>query len=543
MTAPRRPPSPYSSERDSSARPRPPDWCAGSTTSSERPHNPSRSIASAAPISCPSRSATQAPPGSRSSSWWKRTSAGSGGWGGDGGSCRRSSSSANVRAASSWTGRASSRRIGRSADMAARLPSGDAGLSRCGAGVAAAAVVAAWIPSCRAPRDGRRTEPERDRCGGDGLRLRLAGAATIAAAVAVAGPGVGFCGATRFGAAGVTGFGRSSHARSALAPPCRRPLSWRPASFGRPLPRLRPTARPPPGGPSPTAGREGRTRGRRCAGFGRRRRGGRAAASRRGGAPCARGSAILPGPGVVAVADRHRRGGARRASRRRVARRRRLGRRTLARAGGWVATTPAAVPPPTSATATSALAASAPPPPATAAVPPAAAAPPPAEPEPKAAARAVCLSPSVGSTGSATASARRCAVTAVRNARHPGHSRRCRRSVVRRSAPPRRVASCSRISSHGVSRASRLAISEVRAWNTSAFTFSRGTSSTVAISSWETAPSSESTSAARWSSGRPERSESRSRRSCRRWTSLERCSVGSSSASPSGLSRRARSVE
>ena len=111
--------------------------------------------------------------------------------------------------------------------------------------------------------------------------------------------------------------------------------------------------------------------------------------------------------------------------------------------------------------------------------------------------------------------------------------------MVRRSEPPRRIASCSRISAHGVSRAVRLAISELRPWNTSALTLSRGTPSTAAISSWEQAPSSASTSAARCSSGSAETSASRSRRSWRRWTALERFSVDGSSAWSSGCSRRA----
>ena len=99
---------------------------------------------------------------------------------------------------------------------------------------------------------------------------------------------------------------------------------------------------------------------------------------------------------------------------------------------GWcVASTPAVVPPPTSATVTSALAASAP-------EAETAAAPPPAEPEPNAAPSAASLSPTVGITGSATASVLRCSATSSRNARQPAHSRRCRCSVVRRSAPPRR---------------------------------------------------------------------------------------------------------
>ena len=44
-------------------------------------------------------------------------------------------------------------------------------------------------------------------------------------------------------------------------------------------------------------------------------------------------------------------------------------------------------------------------------------------------------------------------------------------------------------------------MSDERAWNTSAFTFSLGTSRIAPISSWETSPASASTSAARCSLG------------------------------------------
>ena len=248
MIAPRRPPSAYSSVRWSSSRPSPADWCSGSTTSSERPHSPSRSIASAAPTSSPSRSMTHAPPGSRSISWLMRISASSGRGGGCGGSCRRSPSSVKVLNESRWTPSASSLRIGRGADIRSE--------------------------TSRAGRAGTR--------GSRGTR---------------AGDGAGWCAA-------------------------------------------------------------------RC-------------------------------------------------------------RRAVARAGG---------------------------------------------------------------------------------------------------GSPRT----------GVSRALRLAISELRPWKTSALTLSRGTASTVAISSWGTAPSPASTIAARWSSGRAATSASRSRRSWRRWTALERCSVDGSSAGVSG---------
>ena len=156
----------------------------------------------------------------------------------------------------------------------------------------------------------------------------------------------------------------------------------------------------------------------------------------------------------------------------------------------------------------------------------------------------VTCNPSDGATGRIRASARRCARTWSRNSRQPGHSRRWRRSVVRRSAPPRRFASCSRTSAHGVSRAARLAISELRAWNTSAFTFSRGQPSTWPISSCDTSPSSASTSAARWSCGSPARSPSSARRSCRRSTWCERCSVdGSAGRIRHPLAPRAQQAE
>ena len=98
------------------------------------------------------------------------------------------------------------------------------------------------------------------------------------------------------------------------------------------------------------------------------------------------------------------------------------------------------------------------------------------------------------------------------------------------------------MSSHDASRASRLAISELRAWNTSAFTFSRGQSSAWATSSCDMSPSSASTSAARWSSGSPARSPSSACSSCRRSTSVERCSVDGSGGSAPTCSRRARST-
>ena len=69
------------------------------------------------------------------------------------------------------------------------------------------------------------------------------------------------------------------------------------------------------------------------------------------------------------------------------------------------------------------------------------------------AASAFSLRASVGTTGSTTATICRWRRTSSRNSVQPGHAFRCRRSGPRRSEPPRSVASCSRISSHGVSRA------------------------------------------------------------------------------------------
>ena len=118
MTAPRRPPPAYASERASSSRPRPADWCSGSTTSSERPHRPSRSIASAAPASSPLRSLTHAPPGSRSMQLVDADQRGAPA------AAAAAAARAGARRArrrcgrrASWTASASSLRIGRGADI------------------------------------------------------------------------------------------------------------------------------------------------------------------------------------------------------------------------------------------------------------------------------------------------------------------------------------------------------------------------------------------------------------------------------------------
>ncbi len=487
MIAPRPPPPAYSSERSSSARPTPRDWYSGSTTSSDRPHTPSRSSASAAPTIRPLSSATHAPPGSRSNSWWIRTIAGISGGAGAGGSCRRRLRSAKVTTETSWIARSSSRRMGRMVATAGNrtrerglavlavgldlgLDGGDRDRRELLLGLALRHVLRLGLGG----RRGLLGLPGRDRLD---LRLALRDLLRL----------------RRLRGLELGPLEPSSPARARRGSPCR---AW-----------------PGPGArASPWRG------GGACSRFAWRGVAGAGAAGRAAsGAAVTLTARTAPAAGAAVGA----------------------GAATFG-AGGveWRTTsTPAVVPPPTSATATSAFAAIAPP--VAAAAPP----PAPAPAEPKAAPSAASLSPSVGSTGSATASVLRCSATSSRNARQPGHSRRWRCSVVRRSAPPRRFASCSRISSHGVSRAVRLAISEVRAWNTSAFTFCRGTSSTVAISSWETAPSSASTSAARWSSGRAATSPSSSRTSWRRWASAERCSVAGSWNSSSGRSRRARSID
>src|SRR5204862_306547 len=77
--------------------------------------------------------------------------------------------------------------------------------------------------------------------------------------------------------------------------------------------------------------------------------------------------------------------------------------------------------------------------------------------------RTACLSAKLGTTGSRMASAARWRWTSSRNSRQAGQLSRWRRRLPRRNAPPRAVASCSRISAHGVSRASRAAMSPSRA--------------------------------------------------------------------------------
>ena len=124
--------------------------------------------------------------------------------------------------------------------------------------------------------------------------------------------------------------------------------------------------------------------------------------------------------------------------------------------------------------------------------------PPPAAAVTPAAPSTVALRPSVGATGRISASAR-CA------ARAPGRGTRGSPAVAqvaaqrvpaqgRRRAGSRAARGSRRTE---VSRAVRLAIRELRAWNTSAFTFSFGHSSTSPISSCDMSPSSASTSAAR----------------------------------------------
>ena len=101
-----------------------------------------------------------------------------------------------------------------------------------------------------------------------------------------------------------------------------------------------------------------------------------------------------------------------------------------------------------------------------------------------AAPRTAAFSPAVGTTGSSIAIAERWRRTSVSNCAQPSQRATWRRSAARLNAAPRAVASCSRISTHGVSRARRQPASDSRAWKTSAFTLSRRTPSTSAISSW-----------------------------------------------------------
>ena len=172
------------------------------------------------------------------------------------------------------------------------------------------------------------------------------------------------------------------------------------------------------------------------------------------------------------------------------------------------------------------------------AAPPSPASEPPPAPAPAAdpaAPRTAAFSPAVGTTGSSSAIAERWRRTSVSNSAQPSQRATWRRSARACSAAPRAVASCSRISTHGVSRARRQPASDSRAWKTSAFTLSRRTPRTSAISSWVWSPSSKSTSAARCSSGSCSRSASRPRSSARRSTSAARPSVAAGPSSRADL--------
>ena len=178
----------------------------------------------------------------------------------------------------------------------------------------------------------------------------------------------------------------------------------------------------------------------------------------------------------------------------------------------------------------------------TAAAPPAAAEPAPAP----AAARMPSLSATVGTTGRSIAIAARWWVTSRSNAAHASHTATWRRIGARRSALPRSVASCSWISAQSAERACRHPASVVRAWNTSAFTRFTGTSRLAPISWCDRSSSSDSSSAARWSSGSRAMSASISVRPSRRSTSsaTARPSVlGSSQSSSSHVGWRVRSIE
>ena len=156
-------------------------------------------------------------------------------------------------------------------------------------------------------------------------------------------------------------------------------------------------------------------------------------------------------------------------------------------------TWPVAPAPPTSTATTRSLAARPPAAPVVALMPATAPTPEPPSAEPSTAARR----PAAGTTGSAIARAARWRRTAASYSAQPSHCSTWRRSVPRPSAPPLSVASCSRTSPHGVSRAVRQPMSAARAWNTSALTFSRRTPRTAAMSWWEWSPTSKRTSAAR----------------------------------------------
>jgi hypothetical protein len=95
------------------------------------------------------------------------------------------------------------------------------------------------------------------------------------------------------------------------------------------------------------------------------------------------------------------------------------------------------------------------------------------------------FSAAVGMTGRISASAWRWCFTSRSKLRQPSQSWRWRRIKLRRREPPRSTLSCLRISSQGMSRASLLLISELRAWNTSDFTLSLSQPMISATSVWE----------------------------------------------------------
>ena len=86
---------------------------------------------------------------------------------------------------------------------------------------------------------------------------------------------------------------------------------------------------------------------------------------------------------------------------------------------------------------------------------------------------------------------------------HGSHWRRWRRSALApQRARARDLELAADLLARQLARASRSAISAVRAWNTSALTFSGGHPITVDDLRWLRSPSSDSTSAPRWSSGK-----------------------------------------
>ncbi len=196
-------------------------------------------------------------------------------------------------------------------------------------------------------------------------------------------------------------------------------------------------------------------------------------------------------------------------------------------------TSPPRASPPTATSATNFVAA---PEEASVAIPPIAA-PPPPPPKPIDASSEL-LRPTDGTTGRIAASALRWRITSARKSAQPAQACKCLRNGRRRSAPPVAVASCSRISWHGIARALRVSISEKRAWNTSDFTFAASHPTTLPTSACERPPTSVSTSAARWSNGKAWRSCSRSRRSARCCTCSDSPAVTSSSSSAGSLWRR-----